>query len=263
MAVDETLLNTVSSGECPPVLRFYQWDPPAVSLGYSQRADDHLDLEACHRAGVDVVRRISGGRAVLHWEELTYAICFAQSDPILGRPAAAAQQLVTEALAAGLHEFGVAVQVTAQGSVTAKRARWPGITSRAPGLKGPCFSSTSRLELTCGGRKLVGSAQRRVRGGVIQHGSILIGPGHRLLPQLLKVVDAEERYLLLQQLDGGSTHLGEWCAGSIDVDALAHCLEVGFRRILNTEFEHSELSLSETDHVNVLAATTAEVVGCG
>ncbi len=256
------LLNRAASGACPPVLRFYQWDPPAVSLGYNQHAGRHLDMAACHRAGVDVVRRISGGRAVLHWEELTYAICFADGDPILGSSLGEAQQCIAEALAAGVRDYGVAVQVNAQGSIAAPRAARRE-ASRAPGLKDPCFSSTSRLELTCGGRKLVGSAQRRVRGGVIQHGSILIGPGHRLLPQLLKVEDAEQRSLLLQQLDAGSTHLGKWCTNSIDVDALARCLEVGFRRTLNVGFAQSELSFGEKDQVEGLAATAAEVVGCG
>jgi lipoate-protein ligase A len=260
MAVDEALLAAVSSGDSPSVLRFYQWHPAAVSIGYNQRAQRDLDLDACQRAGIDVVRRISGGRAVLHWEELTYSISFAEDEPLLGRSVAEAHCAIAHALAAGLREFGVDARVDAKGSavVTRRPVRRPVIGG---GVKEPCFSSTSRFELTCGGRKIVGSAQRRVRGGVIQHGSILIGPGHRLLPQLLLTEAAEQRHLMREQLTAGSTHLSEWCDEVVDVGSLMHCLEVGIRDTLNIEFTRSELSRPERDHADAIVA--AAEVTCG
>ena len=260
MAVDEALLAAVSSGDSPSVLRFYQWHPAAVSIGYNQRAERDLDLDACQRAGIDVVRRISGGRAVLHWEELTYSISFAEDEPLLGRSIAEAHGAIAHALAAGLREFGVDARVDAKGSavVTRRPVRRPVIGG---GVKEPCFSSTSRFELTCGGRKIVGSAQRRVRGGVIQHGSILIGPGHRLLPQLLLTEAAEQRHLMREQLTAGSTHLSEWCDEVVDVGSLMHCLEVGIRDTLNIEFTRSELSRPERDHADAIVA--AAEVTCG
>ena len=82
MAVDEELLARAQAGEQVPVLRFYTWDPPAVSIGRFQKIEDAVNAEACKRRGIDIVRRITGGRAVLHYRELTYSVIARTDDPL-------------------------------------------------------------------------------------------------------------------------------------------------------------------------------------
>ena len=110
----------------------------------------------------------------------------------------------------------------------------------------PCFASLARWEVKCGGRKLIGSAQRRVRGALLQHGSLLIGPGHRRLLELLPA-GGEGRGEAARRLEEGSTCLGEWLAGPIDTGRLTGCLAEGFGRCLGVEVRPGELSPAEQE----------------
>ncbi len=160
MAVDETLLaSAIDSG--PPTLRFYRWSGPWLSLGYRQRLDAPR-LAACARAGVGVVRRTTGGRAVLHGEDLTYAVV--AREEALPAGLAATYAFVAEALQEALAALSVAAEPTPR----------PAATQRAEAFD--CFAEPAAEELCAGGRKLIGSAQRRTGGGVLQHGSIRLGP---------------------------------------------------------------------------------------
>jgi lipoate-protein ligase A len=160
MALDEVLATSCARGEGPPTLRLYTWDPPTVSVGYAQALGGEVDLEACRRLGFGVVRRMTGGRAVLHQHELTYAIAFPEG--LLG-PGGIQEDYrrISQGLIAGLRRLGVAADLS-RGSVG------------RGAVSGVCFLSSSRFELSVAGRKLVGSAQRRLRGAVLQHGSLLL-----------------------------------------------------------------------------------------
>lgn len=168
MAVDETLLE----GEASPTdwtLRFYGWRRPTVSLGYLQRWGDGFDVEAGRTTGVALVRRPTGGRAVLHADELTYSVAGPTESGPLSGGVLAAYRVIAGALCRGLQRLGVAAEL----------ARAP---ARADGpTGGACFASRSRYELLVDGRKLVGSAQRRRNGRLVQHGSMPLGrPDPRL-----------------------------------------------------------------------------------
>lgn len=158
MAVDAALMESVRGG-APPSLRFYRWDPPCLSLGRNQPASGRYDLDALRERGIEVVRRPTGGRAVLHDRELTYSVVVAEG--ALGGPRDA-YALVNRALLAGLRRLGVAARLQPRGGRAA-----------APSLS-PCFKEPAEGEVTAGGRKLVGSAQWRERGVVLQHGSLLL-----------------------------------------------------------------------------------------
>ena len=201
MAVDDVLLDAARAG-AGPILRTYSWHPPAVSIGYAQCADEAIDVEGCRARGIELVRRTTGGRAVLHWSELTYSFHCADGIGPAAHPLQEASRILGECLADGLRRFGVDAQVE-RGS------------SPARGRRGACFASTARWELTCGGRKLVGSAQRRTRGALLQHGSILAGPEHLLLADLLPAPAPVETSLAV-----ASTHLGDWLTGTPQVDSL-------------------------------------------
>jgi len=160
MGLDEALALSCARGEGAPILRLYTWDPPTVSVGYAQSLVGEVDLEACRRLGFGVVRRPTGGRAVLHQHEVTYAVAFPEG--LLG-PGGIQQDYrrISEGLIRGLRRLGVAADLSR------------GTPGRRP-VGGVCFLATSRFELAVAGRKLVGSAQRRLRGAVLQHGSLLL-----------------------------------------------------------------------------------------
>ena len=157
MSVDEALVESVRAG-APPTLRFYGWSPPALSLGRNQPARGQYDSGALRRMGIDVVRRPTGGRAVLHDAELTYSVVV--PDRMLGS-ARLAFERINVVLASGLASLGAAVSVA---SATGAPLPVPSTV--------PCFAQPVPGELLAAGRKLVGSAQVRIRGVLLQHGSI-------------------------------------------------------------------------------------------
>ncbi len=160
MAVDAAMAWAVGEGLAPPTLRLYRWHPPAVSVGYAQQRTVPLNLEACARAGLAVVRRPTGGRAVLHDGDVTYALALARRGPWAERSIATTCRLIHAAVAAGLRRLGVPAEVVGPR---------PSPGGRATPL---CFVILSAHEIAVGGRKLVGSAQRRLRRAILQHGSI-------------------------------------------------------------------------------------------
>lgn len=164
MAVDEVLLDGVATGAAPPTLRFYQWRPVCLSLGYFQPFDA-VNLDGCRQLGVDIVRRPTGGRAILHDCELTYSVALPSS--VLGHDGGVLPSYyrLSLALQEGLRRLRVAATLA------------PESTARPSIEHGPvCFDRPSVHEILLDGRKLVGSAQMRRGGGLLQHGSILIEP---------------------------------------------------------------------------------------
>lgn len=167
MVCDEVLLDAVGRGDVPPTVRFYGWDPPAVSLGRHQPAPDPAAAAGLAAAGVDRVRRPTGGRLVYHGmadEELTYSVVAPLDDPALGGGPRLAYRRIHAALADGLARLGIAVALAPRTAVSRGMPR-----PRSPLA---CFASSVPYELVADGRKLLGSAQRRSREGLLQHGSL-------------------------------------------------------------------------------------------
>lgn len=169
LALDDAIFQSVREGRSPPTLRFYSWLPPTLSLGYAQDRERVVDLDACRKLGIAVLRRVTGGRAVLHDRELTYSVAVPAGTPLFGSGLEAAYRAVAAGLLAGLRRLGVEASA-AQRDRPAARRQHQG-----------CFAAPSRHEIVAGGRKLAGSAQRRVEGAFLQHGSILLrGHGEQL-----------------------------------------------------------------------------------
>jgi lipoate-protein ligase A len=169
MAVDEWLLATAPSR--PPVLRLYGWARPTVSLGRNERWRDVVDLGRLGEAGVSLVRRPTGGRAVLHDREITYSVTSPSGtgDAWTARLETALAR-VSGALVRGLGKLGVAARFSRRG---AGPAQTPGM---GPGGSPLCFESVTRYELLAGDVKVVGSAQCRTERAFLQHGSIPLAP---------------------------------------------------------------------------------------
>ena len=229
MGVDQVLAADAAQG---PVLRFYGWNPPAISCGWNQQPEREADVEACRELGIDVVRRPTGGRAVLHWEELTYSVACTADVLVAGGGIEATHRKIGACLAEGLRLFGAPVEL--------ERAGRCGGVSRS----GPCFGSTARWELKCQQRKLVGSAQRRYGRRLLQHGSILLGRSHERLPQLLRL-DEDVRQRWTRQVRAHSTDLHACMGRPIDQAALVDCLVEGFRRQLGAIMRWSALVADE------------------
>jgi lipoate-protein ligase A len=178
MAVDEELLARAQAGETMPVLRFYGWDPPAVSLGRFQRMESAVNAEACKRLGFDIVRRITGGRAVLHRQELTYSITARADNPLFPSTVLGTYKVIATGLLAGLQNIGIPAEMVSRGG------RHAALVEKKPNDPA-CFSSPSWYEILVNNKKIVGSAQRRMRGAFLQHGSILIDHDPRLEAEII------------------------------------------------------------------------------
>ncbi len=164
MAIDETLYR-LAEPDTRPVVRFYSWDHPTLSLGYFQDYKRVVCEPFCVHNKIDVVRRITGGRAVLHHDEVTYAIIAPLQYVFEGRSLQETYQLIAEALNLGLQNFGLdQTSIFAGNTGTSRRE------SRLP----QCFVSVSQYEHVSNSRKVIGSAQKRSRDRFLQHGSILL-----------------------------------------------------------------------------------------
>lgn len=225
MALDEALARLVASGSSPPTLRFYTWDPPALSLGYFQGLAE-VDFEACRRLGIDVVRRPTGGRAVLHDRELTYAVIL----PFQGKWAEVSvpesYRVLSRGLLLGLRRLGVEAELSRQ----------PDASRHQPSF---CFLTSTRYELQVWGRKLVGSAQRRFHGSLLQHGSILLEFQPEPLCAVLRLkVEAE----VLRAKVGS---LKEILGVSLPQPILEEAILRGFEEAFEIRFEEGTLSWEE------------------
>jgi lipoate-protein ligase A len=171
MAVDEFLFFSLGP-EPQTHVRFYQWERPTVSLGYSQVAEKVIDLDSCRRQGIDVVRRTTGGKLVLHHQEVTYSICSSDVE-VFSSTLTESYRLISCALISGLKEMGLSAR----------------LAGPAPSFYGqgnlPCFSYPARDEIEINGKKIIGSAQKRVGPKFLQHGSILLENEEELLRQVL------------------------------------------------------------------------------
>jgi lipoyl(octanoyl) transferase len=220
MAIDAELLSRVENSSEPcTIVRFYQWRQPTVSLGRNQKVDAAVDREFCDERGIDVVHRPTGGRAVLHDDELTYAVASNDSNSF-GDSIYANYKSVSEALCTGFVNLGVP-------AVLAPETRKPSAGSTTMDL--PCFISPSRYELTVGGRKIVGSAQRRLRRGFLQHGSMPIACDREMLARVTRMADSA---LLYQEMAG----LSEFLPARPTVRDMVEALVEGFRIRFGIEF---------------------------
>ena len=169
MALDEALMRE-SARTGNAYFRLYGWETATLSLGRNQRARGHYDLESAKTLGVAIVRRPTGGRALLHNREITYSVAMPARD---AGAAAMAYAFINEVLLDGLQRLGV------------KAVKATGVSHAPPGLR-PCFDEPSAHEIVVGGRKLVGSAQWRRGGTLLQHGSILVRDDQGIIPRLMR-----------------------------------------------------------------------------
>ena len=236
MAVDESIAEAAAAGDVPPTLRFYRWQRPTVSLGRFQKMADVNEPQIAEH-GYDLVRRSTGGRAILHVDELTYSVAGPVADQHMAGGVMDAYLRFSNALLSGLTALGL-------------KAEKAGARARAGReLSAACFETPSAYEITAAGRKLMGSAQSRRRGYVLQHGSLpLWGDVARLVDVLALPCAAKDH--LRHQLRQQAVTLAEALELSPDSDQLdfprlAAAMADGFASTLDQVLEPGTLSPSE------------------
>lgn len=231
MAIDEAIGRAVAQGIAPPTLRFYGWAPPCVSLGKHQAL---ADVDAGRRAalGYDIVRRPTGGRAILHTDELTYSVVAAADHPVMAGGVLDAYLRLARGLVAGLQRLGIPAEAA------------PGANRAGAAASAACFEVPSAYEIIVNGRKLLGSAQSRRAGFVLQHGSLpLTGDLARLI-DCLTLPEAEAD--ALRRSLAGHAITAEAAAGRpISFAEAMAALEVGFAEALTITLISGALTEAE------------------
>ena len=224
MAVDKAILAACEVGAVPPTLRFYSWERPTLTVGYAQDSAREIDINRCRKLGIQVVRRPTGGRALLHNHEVTYSFTAPIPHPQFPPSLLGAYKVVAGALLEGLREIGVSNAVLASGR---KLNKGHG-SFHSPS----CLSSSNHLEIEVQGAKLVGSAQRRKKKAFLQHGSILLDCDRALLNSLFKYEADDFRFRSMDILDNKVTTLSECLGKEVSREDVLRALKKGFSRAL-------------------------------
>ncbi len=220
MAIDGALLDEVeASPEPKTIVRFYTWNQPTVSLGRNQKVEKAVDSDYCRDNGIAVVHRPTGGRAVLHDDELTYAV-ISNDTSFFGDTIYGNYKRVSEALRIGFTHLGVP-------AVLAPDTRKPNTPEN--GADPPCFVSTSRYELMVAGRKIAGSAQRRIRRSFLQHGSMPVTVNRVALAHATRLADT---HLLDMEMAG----CAEFLPGRPSLEAMTGAFIGAFQEYFSIEF---------------------------
>ena len=245
MAVDQAILGLHANGKSPPTLRLYQWSPPAVSLGYCQK-NYNLDMAVCRRLGIEVVKRPSGGRAVLHLGDLTYALIAGTAD---GMPSAvtAAYRLICDGLLQGFRLLGI----------DARMGR--GIIK--PPQMDICFLRGTLGSIMHQERKFVGSSQTWHASSMLQHGSIMLVPQIEALVSLWPGIAASPE-ARQAKLESRITSLQEILGRLPKIEEVKAAIREGIARTLGVRFDQGELTPGEWTLAKDMANQEVEKEPC-
>jgi lipoate-protein ligase A len=255
MAIDEAILDSVIAGVSPATLRLYAWEPACLSLGYAQPIAD-VDREALEQRGLDLVRRPTGGRAILHGDELTYSVIGTEKDSRLAGGVLESYCNLSLALLEALHLLGIPAQALekppSQSTSTENLAVESSTAHKMANQNPVCFEVPSNYEITSGGKKLVGSAQARRKEGVLQHGTLLLYGDLTRIIQVLKFRDEAVRGRAASRLLERAT-TAEGAAGRIITwDEAAKAYIQAFGEVLNLELEPGVLTRAEQSRASEL-----------
>jgi len=236
MAIDEAVFLSCQQGKSLPTIRLYGWTPPAVSLGYFQKADNAINFEACKRRGVDVVKRLSGGRAVLHDKELTYSLICAEGTPPFGKTILETYKTISMCLIRALKNLNLDVKwVTSK----EKHSSFRHLNDKTVS----CFSSPSWYEITVEGKKICGSAQKRGGGIWMQHGAILLEHDVEMLADVLKSGKSKQEFM--DEIFSSTTSINNHLGKKIDFYELKALVLKGFEANLGIILERGNLTYYE------------------
>lgn len=245
MAIDEAIMIAHREGFVPPTIRFYQWSPPAVSLGYFQDLQKEIDVDTCKNMGIDIVRRPTGGKAVLHDKELTYSFIIKESHPLVNDSILETYKKISGGIIRGLFYLGIKADLVPLREKLKSTPSGNEAKSKIPhsDIKSICFSVPSQYEVQVKGKKIVGSAQVRKREIVLQHGSLLIELEKDKLFSVFNFPSAKIR----EKLKTGfkATSLEEILKKKINFTELSEILPRGFEEEFGARLVEGKLTKQE------------------
>lgn len=232
MAVDEYLFQSLPDSPST-YIRFYSWERPTVSLGYSQDIGKVVDVDYCNTNGIDIVRRVTGGKLVLHDKEVTYSVCSSDTG-LFSSTLSGSYRLISEGLIAGLAKMGL----------DASLADAPPLAYTRGNL--PCFSYPARNEIEVDGKKMVGSAQKRVGDKFLQHGSIPLEKESQVLSRVSNLEQKEERIRMIS--------LSEALGHPIEFKDVVLCLMDGMAEYFRVSLHHKIFTDNEIKAIKHIEA---------
>lgn len=245
MALDEALLDWHSQGEIPPVIRFYEWNPATVSIGYFQQVHKDINLDAVKKQNLGFIRRPTGGRAVLHDQELTYSVIVTESYPNMPETVTEAYRVISGGILQGFRLLGLDAYFSV-----------PETKEQLDDLKKPksavCFDAPSWYELVVEGKKVAGSAQTRQKGVILQHGAILLDLNEELLLSVFNFSSAEAKEKMRRKLPEKAVAMNRFVDTPFTVAQCVNAFSKGFEDALDIELIPYELTEQQTQYVEQL-----------
>lgn len=224
MGLDMAILDAVASGQSLPTLRFYEWSPPAISLGYFQSVEEEINLEACKENGVDVVRRVTGGGAVFHDAEVTYSIGIPEDHPLAAASIIESYRILCQGIIDGLRVLGIEAQ----------------------------FAPIN--DIVVGTRKISGNAQTRRKHCIFQHGTVLLAVNPELMFSLLKVPKEKSRGKMIEDIKTGVTSIETLKGQALRIETVQDALQQGFASALDLEYVDYNVHAQEMKSAKEYAA---------
>lgn len=248
MALDEALLDWHSTGDIPPIIRFYEWNPATLSIGYFQQAAKDINLEEVREQGLGFVRRPTGGRAVLHDQELTYSIIVSENYPNMPQTVTEAYRVLSEGLLVGFQNLGLDAYFSVPDTIEKKDA-----------LKKPksavCFDAPSWYELVVEGKKVAGSAQTRQKGVILQHGAILLDLDEEKLLSVFNFASSEAKEKMRVKLPEKAVAMNRLVDKPFSVEQCILAFHAGFAQALDIDLVAYELTSEQQQDVEQLEQT--------
>jgi len=231
MAIDEAIFRETIKDKKKPTIRFYGWHPAAVSIGYFQDPQKELNIEKCGNMGVDIVRRLTGGKAVFHDDEITYSVIAGVGEKSFPADILGTYKVISDCLVQGLAYLGIKANL-------AKACR----SMKNMELESCCFAIPSRNELLVAGRKICGSAQMKTKDGFLQHGSLLLTFNPvKALSVILPFSTPEH----LAKLSKTVAAINEGISDPIETKEICDSLKRGFADALGVQIIEEPLTPSE------------------
>lgn len=243
MAIDELLLKWHSEGKTPPTLRFYGWEKPSLSVGYFQNVEKTVEFAGIEKHRCDLVRRLTGGSAVLHDNELTYSIVVSESHPKIPRSVNKAYYILSQGLLEGYRLLGI----NADFAISEREL----LRERSA----VCFEKPAIYEMVVDGKKISGNAQTRKNGVLLQHGSIPMSINSDMLFDLFKFSSDKLRERQRKSFNKKAISIDEITKKKHIYDMLKSAFLKGFQKSLNIKTEPFKLSVEQWQHIHYLAET--------
>jgi lipoate-protein ligase A len=247
MAIDEAVLKSCEQGESPPTLHFYTWKAPAISLGYFQDFSEAIQINECLVKGIQVVRRITGGRAVVHHQDVSFSLIFPAKGRVVPSGIGSSYRMIAQGLIEGLRSLGIMANFS-------DSRKFQNCCKKEERNLSACFLTRIRFEIMVSGRKLLGFAQRRIGDWVLLQGTVMIDLDRTLWSDFLHYPDSLDSSEIIDRLQSDITSVNEVLEKQTDILSMKKALLNGLSKVLGIRFAIQGLGFKEWNEVDHLAS---------